>query len=188
MAYSSGFNPHPRISYVGAAPTGASSDAEYFEIGVATPCEPDIVVTALNDQLPAGFRIVKARVADGIKLANRLEASQWVMRIADASAEAVATTVKEFMAAEVVEITRQSKKIERVLNVRADVVALTADENKIRATIRHAEPTVRPDELFSVLGRFSDALGNHMAAHRVAQGWLLDDGRVADPLEARPAA
>jgi radical SAM-linked protein len=27
VAYSSGFNPHPRISYAGAAPTGAASEA-----------------------------------------------------------------------------------------------------------------------------------------------------------------
>ena len=27
MAYSSGFNPHPRISYAGAAPTGSASEA-----------------------------------------------------------------------------------------------------------------------------------------------------------------
>ena len=33
MAYSSGFNPHPRISYAGASPTGSASEAEYLEIG-----------------------------------------------------------------------------------------------------------------------------------------------------------
>ena len=35
MAYSSGFNPHPRISYAGAAPTGSASEAEYLEIALA---------------------------------------------------------------------------------------------------------------------------------------------------------
>ena len=28
IAYSSGFNPHPRISYANAAPTGTASEAE----------------------------------------------------------------------------------------------------------------------------------------------------------------
>jgi uncharacterized protein (DUF2344 family) len=32
MAYSQGFSPHPKISWVGAAPTGAASEAEYVEI------------------------------------------------------------------------------------------------------------------------------------------------------------
>ena len=34
MAYSAGFSPHPKISWVGAAPTGVASEAEYVEISV----------------------------------------------------------------------------------------------------------------------------------------------------------
>ena len=40
MAYSSGFNPHPRISYAGAAPTGSASEAEYLEIALAEVGRP----------------------------------------------------------------------------------------------------------------------------------------------------
>ena len=43
MAYSSGFNPHPRISYAGAAPTGSASEAEYLEIALAQVVDPDPV-------------------------------------------------------------------------------------------------------------------------------------------------
>src|SRR5271169_6220069 len=34
VAHSAGFTPHPKISYAGAAPTGAASEAEYLEIGL----------------------------------------------------------------------------------------------------------------------------------------------------------
>ena len=40
MAYSSGFNPHPRISYAGASPTGSASEAEYLEIALAEVVDP----------------------------------------------------------------------------------------------------------------------------------------------------
>src|SRR3712207_9265571 len=40
MAFSAGFTPHPKISYLGAAPTGAASEAEYVEIGLAERREP----------------------------------------------------------------------------------------------------------------------------------------------------
>ena len=40
MAYSSGFNPHPRISYAGASPTGAASEAEYLELALAEVLVP----------------------------------------------------------------------------------------------------------------------------------------------------
>ena len=48
MAYSSGFNPHPRISYAGAAPTGAASEAEFLEIGLARVSSPEEVRVALD--------------------------------------------------------------------------------------------------------------------------------------------
>src|SRR6059058_2885844 len=48
MAYSSGFSPHPRISYANASPTGAASEAEYCEIGLTEPCDPERVREALD--------------------------------------------------------------------------------------------------------------------------------------------
>ncbi|MDR0416810.1 MAG: TIGR03936 family radical SAM-associated protein, partial [Propionibacteriaceae bacterium] len=40
MAYSSGFNPHQRVSWANPAPTGAESEAEMVEIGLAEPVDP----------------------------------------------------------------------------------------------------------------------------------------------------
>src|SRR3712207_7269815 len=59
MAYSSGFSPHPRISYANAAPTGAASEAEYLEIALAAPCNPAQVRAALDAALPPGLDIVE---------------------------------------------------------------------------------------------------------------------------------
>src|SRR5919106_289807 len=63
MAYSSGYSPHPRISYANAAPTGAASEAEYLEIGLADPCDPEKVQAALNAALPPGLDIVEVVTA-----------------------------------------------------------------------------------------------------------------------------
>ena len=52
MAFSAGFTPHPKISYVGAAPTGAASEAEYLEIGLAERRDPEAVRAALDAALP----------------------------------------------------------------------------------------------------------------------------------------
>ena len=48
MAFSAGFSPHPKISYMGAAPTGAASEAEYFEIGLSARRDPEQVRAALD--------------------------------------------------------------------------------------------------------------------------------------------
>src|SRR5207245_2606849 len=58
MAYSSGFSPHPRISYANAAPTGAGSEAEYLEIALAERCDADRVRAALDAALPPGLDVL----------------------------------------------------------------------------------------------------------------------------------
>src|SRR5688500_20241997 len=55
MAYSSGFNPHPRISYAGAAPTGSASEAESLEIALAEIVDPTTVQASLAEALPHGL-------------------------------------------------------------------------------------------------------------------------------------
>lgn len=59
MAFSAGFTPHPKISYVGAAPTGAASEAEYVEIGLAQRCDPEQVRAALDASLPPGIDVLE---------------------------------------------------------------------------------------------------------------------------------
>ena len=77
MAYSSGFNPHPRISYAGAAPTGSASEAEYLEIALAQVVDPDRVAEQLGDALPDGLDLVEVAVSPGGSLADLLQASRW---------------------------------------------------------------------------------------------------------------
>ena len=63
MAFSAGFTPHPKISYLGAAPTGAASEAEYVEIGLAATTDPDDVRRKLDESLPPGLDVLEVVVA-----------------------------------------------------------------------------------------------------------------------------
>src|SRR5215212_789329 len=51
IAFSAGFSPHPKVSYVGAAPTGVASEAEYLEIGLAATVDVDALRPALDAAL-----------------------------------------------------------------------------------------------------------------------------------------
>src|SRR5262245_20538779 len=109
MAYSSGFNPHPRISYAGAAPTGAASEAEYLEIALAKVVEPDDVRHALEEALPDGLDVVQVVVSGPGALADRLEASRWSVVVA-LPADDVARAAEAFLATSSVPVERMTKK------------------------------------------------------------------------------
>ncbi len=124
MAYSSGFNPHPRISYAGAAPTGSASEAEYLEIALADVLVPAEVHALLDEALPEGLDVIAVVESPGGSLADRLEASRWRIDL-DGAPEVVEAAVAAFLAADEILVERMTKKGLREFDARGAVVALS---------------------------------------------------------------
>ncbi|WP_341928250.1 TIGR03936 family radical SAM-associated protein [Nocardioides psychrotolerans] len=190
MAYSSGFNPHPRISYAGAAPTGSASEAEFLEIGLAQVVDPAEIHAALLEALPDGLDVVEVVESPGGALADQLEASRWQIDI-EASLEEVEAAVSTFLAAESVLVERMTKKGLREFDCRAAVLSLAAlagDRGaRLDLVLRHGVPAVRPDDVLSGLARTSDlAPVQTPLLTRLTQGPLdPETGEIGDPLRPR---
>lgn len=194
MAYSSGFNPHPRISYAGAAPTGSASEAEYLEIGLAEVVDPASIHASLEEALPPGLDVLEVVESAGGSLADLLEASHWWADVAAQPTEA-AIAVDAFLAAESVVVERMTKKGLRELDCRVPVVSLVAGPApegspagaRLDLVLRHAVPSIRPDDVLSGLAAVSAlAVGPAPLLTRVAQGPLdTTTGEVRDPLRPR---
>ena len=183
MAYSSGFNPHPRISYAGAAPTGAASEAEYLEIGLATPTDPEAVRRDLDAALPAGLDVVAVAESPGGALADLLTASRWRVDT-DADPAGLADAVTAFLATESVLVERLTKKGMREFDCRAAVHTLASDGSSLDLLLHHTVPAVRPDDVLTGVRQVTglEVAGAPLLT-RVGQG-VLDPatGRLADPL------
>jgi radical SAM-linked protein len=192
MAYSSGFNPHPRISYAGAAPTGAASEAEYLEIALAEQVDPAQVRDALAAVMPDGLDVLDVVVSAGGALADRLEASRWRIALPEVDPSAAPGAVERFLAADRVEVQRMTKKGMRTFDCREAVVSLTSHVGEVRGTecaildvvLRHGTPSVRPDDILAGLREVAGLDAGAAPLHeRRAQGPLdAETGTVGDPL------
>ncbi len=187
MAYSSGFNPHPRISYAGASPTGAASEAEYLEIGLTETVDHDRLADDLDRALPDGLDVLAVVAAAPGSLADRLEASRWQIDVS-LPVDAVAPAVTAFLAAPSVSVERMTKKGLRTFDSRAAVLALEVaayDEgSRLEAVLRHTVPAVRPDDVLAGL-RAAGGLEEPGAplVTRLQQGPLEEaTGEIGDPL------
>lgn len=199
VAHSHGFSPHPRLSWVGAAPTGTASEAEYLEIGLTSPVEPAALVSALDAALPDGLDILDAVVAEAPSLPDRIDASRWVVEMPGVDPAELRAAVDTLLALETLVVDRVMPSGRRQIDVRAAVasasVDVTSDDSGASATggagvcailtavVRQTTPAVRPDD---VLGALDVVAGLRppvpAKATRMAQGLLDDRGDLADPL------
>ena len=195
MAYSSGFSPHPRISYAGASPTGAASEAEYLEIGLAEVVDPEVVRRDLDASLPDGLDLLEVVESKGGSLADRLEASLWEITVAGWDAGSAERACAQLLATQEVPVERMTKKGLRRFDARAAIASLEARPGPgsanggetcaiLRVVLRHGTPSVRPDDVLAALGEITGIHpGRTALAQRLAQGPLdPQSGTVGDPL------
>jgi radical SAM-linked protein len=194
MAYSAGFSPHPKVSYVGAAPTGVASEAEYLEIGLAVRVDVRRLRDALDASLPVGLDVlecVEARAGGG-GLADRVDASAWRVELPGVEPASAEAAVVAFLDRSEVEVERLTKDGRRLLDARAPVVSAVVGAPPggsgppcaiLDMVVRQVTPAVRPDDVLAALRVVAGLVpAVPPRATRLAQGRLDDRGRLADPL------
>ena len=191
MAYSSGFNPHPRISYAGAAPTGSASEAEYLEIALAEEVEPGWAHAVIDEALPEGLDVLEVVPSAGGALADRLEASVWRLVLQEPAPEQLPEALESLLATEQVMVERMTKKGLRRFDARAAIVSARVGEPQddrpscaiLDVVLRHGSPSVRPDDVLAALREASGSGVTAAVQQRLAQGPLdAGEGTVGDPL------
>jgi radical SAM-linked protein len=149
IAFSAGFTPHPRLSYLGAAPTGAASEAEYLLVRLTERLAPAAVTARLGAAMPRDLPILDTAEWDAARLgdlAKLLEASRWRFDLGRADSARTAQAVARFLALDRFEAEqtkagppgadgprssarggRRSVRPARRIDVRAEVLALRAE-------------------------------------------------------------
>jgi radical SAM-linked protein len=191
MAYSAGFSPHPKVSYVNASATGVASEAEYLEIALAERRAPDVVRRDLDAALPPGLDIVEVVEAEGPGLGERINASLWRIELPEAAPGDATRAIERFLALEAAPVERRTKDGTRVVDARSVVALAGVSESTkngesrdcaiIHLVVRHATPAVRPDDVLTAL-RQTVALLTPVTpiVTRLAQGLFDETPPVAD--------
>jgi radical SAM-linked protein len=195
MAYSAGFTPHPKVSYANSAPTGTASEAEYVELSLTERCDPQAVRAALDESLPPGLDVLEVVEADAGALADRLEASEWEVRLPGVPPADAEAALGALLAQHEVEVERLFKNGMRrfdargaVVDARVETTVDAPDCAILRMVVRHTTPAVRPDDVLAALRVVAQLVPpSPPQVTRLAQGPLSDAGTVADPLATADA-
>ncbi len=178
LAYSQGFNPHPKLAFSPALAVGVAGEAEYLDAGFSEPFEVSMAIERLNAVVPAGLEVTAGLVLpSGVKVPS-LGATIAVAdyRIAIEGIEAV--------------------EIEKALTAQ-DIVATKMNGEQTGPTLLEASEdddvtyvSVRVPIRIKPLAVIADAMGSacdvsqmRAVIDRLAL-WVIVDGRLADPLMA----
>jgi radical SAM-linked protein len=205
VAHSHGFSPHPRLSWVGAAPTGTASEAEYLEVGLTRPVPPETLVRALNAALPDGIDVLDAvdSPLGATALADLIDGTRWRIELPGVPGADLDAAVRTFLARDSVVVERVTKNGRKPVDVRGAVVHAEVTERStdlqpgvdgadrhpagphcaiLTTVVRQTTPAVRPDDVLAALQAVADLCPPvPPMAIRLAQGLLDDRGRLADP-------
>lgn len=62
LAFTSGYHPHPKVSYSPALPLGVAAEAEYLEVAVEGNVDPEDALVRMNASLPPGLGVVSVEI------------------------------------------------------------------------------------------------------------------------------
>ena len=127
LAYSNGFNPHPKLSFATALATGYTSAAEWFEVELAETVERNDFIARVNAALPTGMRIVEAFEADETinTLSKLIRAAKYELTVhfdTRVCEETVVEAVRSIMGQDPVIVEKKTKSGVKPADIRPDIL------------------------------------------------------------------
>ena len=177
LAYSAGFNPHPEISFASALSTGATSDAEWFDVMLEQDMEPKTFLEAVNAVLPRGFYLSDAQpMPEGIKtLSTKTRAAEYCIIAAmdrAVAGDALENTIETLLSGEIV-VNKRTKSGIKPVDIRPQILKITVEGiegNEITLRVLgklQADGGLRAELLMGALFDRLDATGT-LRIHRSA--------------------
>lgn len=136
MAFSQGFHPLPLLSFGRALPVGMESLCEWFSLTLRERIDANELTGRLNACLPQGMRVWKVEEVSFRERAKTALEEEFFLRVLELPEDKVQEAFRNFMAMESLPFARETKKGERVTDVRRLVTAadFVDGETRLRCT------------------------------------------------------
>lgn len=143
IAYSQGFNPHPKMSFALAMSVGLTSDGEYGEVIVADDMDSETFISRMNQVLPNGLEIINARIcSDGVgSLSAALCKSIYQIKIKvlpETDFEKLAESIQAYLELPQIFIQKRNKKgkfVKKDIRPFIEAISVSPDEVSEKAQI-----------------------------------------------------
>ncbi|MFZ5639877.1 MAG: TIGR03936 family radical SAM-associated protein [Bacillota bacterium] len=161
IAFSEGFNPHPKMSFASALAVGVTSETEYMDMDLRENLGPEEVARRLAAALPPGIEIKSARLVpqDSPPLMARVNRARYDVRarpLSPLAQEALQAYISKTLDLKELVIEKNTKKGPKPKDIRPGIIELTgrvAGEEIIfdMLLLTGNEGNIRPEEVIQGL-------------------------------------
>jgi len=166
LSYSSGYHPHPKISFATATSVGMESKEEFADVTAKEYlADMDLLQEEINNALPRGVKILQIRKLSTYEkdLASALWGFAYELHlplgINEARLTVLEDNIQNFLSQTSFMIERKAKGRNISKDIRPFVKAMTMDfaQSKVKFTIRHSQQgSARPLDIIGAVLGFSE--------------------------------
>lgn len=132
IAFSKGFNPHPKISFAPALSVGITSQGEYMDIILEQAISTSAFVKKTNDALPKGLSIIQAIEVDKKmpSLNSMINMASYLIKVFVGNIDGE-KIINDFLNQEHIYVEKKKKKSSRTIDIRGmiyDIKFISDDE------------------------------------------------------------
>jgi radical SAM family uncharacterized protein/radical SAM-linked protein len=178
VAYSQGFNPHPKISFGSVLPVGTTSEVEVADIALEDYMGPEEFISRANAQLPQGLEILKAQEISLKEqpLMAQISLASYIVRVSGAISD-VDSRISSILGMDHIWIERQQKRSKRPSR-RSRRKAKTSSFIDIKPRIRNIRLLKHTDKTMDIEMVLGDSGSGKIRPEEVIR--IILDGSVED--------
>ena len=163
LAFTEGFNPHPKVSFAAPLPVGVEGEDEYMDLELETPLQESLLVERLNAASPPGLEILECKEIDGASpslmgLVDQATYSVQNIRPFALDDRQLTEGIREFVEQQEIIIEKKTKRGIKQKNIRPGIIDLRGTSKGDRITLEMTLKTgsrenIRPEEVLHSLGK-----------------------------------
>ncbi len=196
LAFSQGFNPHPKINFASALALGTTSDGEYMDMELTEELPLEQVRQALDMAMPPAFevtamKVVRGKVPSLMSIIERGQYQLWLDFVDEVTQQQLDQAVEQFWQQDEVTVYRYKKnsKEKKAMNIRPGVyqIKLTADGDHglLEILVQSGnEGNIRPEEVaYGLMSAGMPPVQQVVRIHRQGLYLLNQAGELVTPLD-----
>jgi radical SAM-linked protein len=159
LAYSQGFNPHPKLLFAAALPVGVAAESELLDVHLEEPRALESAVTELSQRMPPGLNVVGVAEVpvDAPPIQHTVQSAEYVALCPGGYRDALIVEIGRVLAAQSLPRGRQKEGKVVDYDLRPMIRSLGLEDDSSRALLRmilrtDAHGAGRADEVLRELG------------------------------------